>query len=83
MAKDFEVSLADLQSGRRVFMQHCQACHARVSPGKIDPEYWRSILPHMTQRAHLNQKETQHLQNYLIAAHGTVHRFNQDPYSNP
>ena len=83
MAKGLDFSLEDLQKGRKIYMRHCQACHERVPPGKIDPEYWRSILPHMSQRAHLTPQDTQSLQNYLIAAHGTVHRFNQDPTLNP
>lgn len=83
MAQDYEVSLNDLQKGRDIFMQHCNACHERVPPGKIDPEAWRTILPHMSMRAHITKQDTQRLQNYLIAAHGIVHNFNFSHQSNP
>jgi hypothetical protein len=74
MALAMGVEKAELERGRTIYMAHCQKCHPRVPPGKIDPEAWREILPHMSQNAKLRPAQYADLQLYLIAAHGTVHR---------
>ena len=77
MASDMGVEKAQLQRGRDIYMAHCNQCHERVKPAKIDPEYWREILPHMSQNAHLNAAQLRDLQTYLIAAHGAVYQLDQ------
>ena len=74
MATNAGVEKAQLQRGRDLYMTHCHQCHQRIQPGKIDPEYWREILPHMSKNAKLNATQLQDLQTYLIAAHGTVYQ---------
>ncbi|MFM2297896.1 MAG: hypothetical protein RL117_1603 [Verrucomicrobiota bacterium] len=74
MALAMGVRESELQRGHTTYMAHCQKCHPRVPPGKIDPEAWREILPHMSQNAKLRPTEYDELQLYLIAAHGTVHQ---------
>jgi hypothetical protein len=74
MAMDMGVEKPQLQRGRDLYMAHCHQCHARVQPAKIDPEYWREILPHMSKNAKLNSSQLRDLQTYLIAAHGTVYQ---------
>lgn len=76
MAKEMGVEKSQLQRGRNLYMAHCNQCHERVKPAKIDPEYWREVLPHMSQNAKLNSAQLQDLQTYLIAAHGTVYQLN-------
>jgi len=76
MATEMGVEKAQLQRGRDLYMAHCNQCHERVKPAKIDPEYWREILPHMSKNAKLNGAQLQDLQTYLIAAHGTVYQLN-------
>lgn len=73
MALAMGVEQSQLARGREIYLNHCQQCHARIPPGKIDPEAWREILPHMTQNAKLRSEQYDELQLYLIAAHGTVH----------
>jgi mono/diheme cytochrome c family protein len=77
MASDMGVEKAQLQRGRDIYMAHCHQCHERVKPAKIDPEYWREILPHMSQNARLNAAQLRDLQTYLIAAHGAVYHLDQ------
>ena len=77
MARDMGVEQNQLQRGRDVYMAHCQQCHERVTPAKIDPEYWREILPHMSKNAKLSSTQLQDLQTYLIAAHGTVYQLDR------
>ncbi|MGC6467280.1 MAG: hypothetical protein ACON38_15935 [Akkermansiaceae bacterium] len=73
MAKKYEVSQVELARGRGLYMAHCEQCHERVEPGKIDPEFWREITPHMALNARLNDKEEQELLQYVMAAHAEVH----------
>lgn len=73
MATSMGVEQTQLQHGRDLYMANCNKCHERVLPAKIDPEYWREILPHMSHNAKLNEAQLEDLQTYLIAAHGTVY----------
>lgn len=73
MAMAMGVEESRLVRGRVSYMSHCNRCHERVLPGKIDPEYWRGIVPHMAQNADLTGGEETDLLIYLMAAHGTVH----------
>jgi hypothetical protein len=73
MAMEMGTTQQQLQHGRSIYMAHCNKCHERVPPAKIDPEAWREVLPHMSQNAHLNSAQLADLQIYLIAAHGTVY----------
>lgn len=74
MAMEMGTTQQQLQNGRSIYMAHCNKCHERVPPAKIDPEAWREILPHMSENAHLNSTQLADLQIYLIAAHGTVYQ---------
>ena len=73
MAMEMGTTQQQLQHGRSIYMAHCNKCHERVPPAKIDPEAWREILPHMSKNAHLTSAQLADLQIYLIAAHGTVY----------
>ena len=76
MAMALGVETSEIQRGHASYMAKCSQCHDRVPPGKIDPEYWRGIVPHMAANAELSQKEEEELLLYLMAAHGTVHGAN-------
>lgn len=76
MATALGVEQAELERGHATYMQHCSQCHERVPPGKIDPEYWRGIVPHMAVNARIRPSEESELLLYLMAAHGTVHGAN-------
>jgi hypothetical protein len=77
MAREMGVDQPQLQRGREIYMAHCQQCHERVTPARIDPESWREILPHMSKNAKLSAAQLQELQTYLIAAHGTVYQLDR------
>ncbi|MEM1083567.1 MAG: cytochrome c [Verrucomicrobiota bacterium] len=76
MALEMGVEQEQLVRGRALYMENCNRCHDRVLPGKIDPEYWRGILPHMAENADLSDSERDDVLIYLTAAHGTVHGLN-------
>jgi len=73
MAAKYEVKEVTLARGRGIYMAHCATCHERIAPGKIDPEYWREITPHMALNAKLSGKEEKELLHYVMAAHAEVH----------
>ena len=77
MASSMEADKAQLQRGRDIYMAHCNQCHDRIAPAKIDPETWREILPHMSKNAKLSASQLQDLQTYMIAAHATVYHLDQ------
>ena len=73
MAMEYGVEEADLARGRGIYMAHCAACHERVHPGEIDPEFWRGVTPHMATKAKLSDLEETQLLHYMMAAHAEVH----------
>lgn len=73
MARKYEVSQVELARGRGIYMAHCNQCHDRVEPGKIDPEFWREVTPHMAARSKLTDREEEELLQYVMAAHAEVH----------
>lgn len=73
MAKEYEVSEKTLALGRGVYMANCAKCHERVEPGKVDPEFWRGVTPHMAVKANLSDEEEKQLLQYLMVAHAEVH----------
>ena len=76
MALEMGVEQEQLVRGRELYLANCQRCHERVLPGKIDPEYWRGIMPHMGKNANLSKSQETDVLVYLMAAHGTVHGMN-------
>jgi mono/diheme cytochrome c family protein len=73
MALGLGVEYTELMRGHATYMSHCARCHERVPPGKVDPEFWRGIVPHMAARAEIGEAAERELLLYLMAAHGTVH----------
>ena len=73
MADKYEIPQPVLARGRGLYMAHCEQCHERVEPGKVDPEFWRAITPHMAVNARLSDKEEEELLQYVMAAHAEVH----------
>jgi|GEM_PF-4974860 len=69
MARRTAVEPERLENGRAIYLEKCHRCHEQVPPGKLDPEYWRQIIPHMARNAELGRGEQADVLNYLIAAH--------------
>ncbi|MEP4077053.1 MAG: cytochrome c [Haloferula sp.] len=76
MALEMGVEQDQLARGRELYMANCARCHERVLPGKMDPEYWRGVMPHMGENAELSKSQETDVLIYLMAAHGTVHGMN-------
>jgi len=73
MAELMDVSRVRLERGRALYVEHCDRCHSRVPPGRLDAEYWRGIVPHMAEHARLDSAEEEDVLVYLMAAHDEVH----------
>ncbi len=58
-------TLADLQSGRTLFINNCDRCHNLPVPENYTPAQWRTILPNMTNRAGLSASEITLLTKYV------------------
>lgn len=76
MAMENGVEETTLARGRGIYMAHCAACHERVHPGEIDPEFWRGITHHMAIKSKLTSVEEEQLLRYVMAAHADVHDLN-------
>ena len=58
-------TLEELQQGRAIFIDNCNACHQLYSPDNYSPSQWRSILTNMSQRAGLSSTQNQLVTKYL------------------
>ena len=63
------VSLADLDRGRSLYVQKCGSCHALRDPSSLPPEQWRHEIDEMEskQGVRLKSDEQQDIYRYLAA----------------
>ncbi|MCK9641011.1 MAG: hypothetical protein M0R39_13985 [Prolixibacteraceae bacterium] len=58
-------TLADLQSGRSVFINSCGRCHSFYSPDNLSVANWNAIIPNMASRAGLSASEAAQVTKYV------------------
>ncbi len=58
-------TLADLQSGRSVFINNCGRCHSLYSPDNYSAASWKTIVPNMASRAGLSATESLQVLKYV------------------
>jgi len=58
-------TLEDLQQGRALYIENCNACHQLYSPDNYNPSQWRSILGNMSSRAGLSSAQAQLVTKYV------------------
>ncbi|NVO21661.1 MAG: hypothetical protein HXX13_18320 [Bacteroidetes bacterium] len=58
-------TLADLQAGRTLYINHCGDCHELYLPESFSATQWRSILPNMTPRTNLTSAEVSLVTKYV------------------
>lgn len=66
-ASNPDVSLADLQQGRELFIGRCAGCHALPLPSDHSPKEWATVLERMTPLAQLDEDESARVESYLAA----------------
>ena len=61
------VSLADLERGRSLYVQKCGSCHALRAPQSLAPEQWRPEIEKMRtqQGVRLKSEEKEDINRYL------------------
>lgn len=61
------VTLADLERGRSLYVQKCGNCHALRAPQSLAPEQWRPEIEKMRtqQGVRLKSEETDDINRYL------------------
>lgn len=58
-------TLAQLQSGRSIFVNKCGACHGLYSPDSYSSSNWKSILSSMAPRAGLSAADATLVYKYV------------------
>ena len=58
-------TLEELQMGRVLYIDKCEACHQLYSPDTYSPSQWRSILNSMAPKAGMSASEEQLVSKYV------------------
>jgi len=58
-------TLVELQQGRTLYMNNCEACHSLYSPDNYSPASWKNILPNMIGRTNLSQADAALVTKYV------------------
>src|SRR5262245_24078470 len=59
---------ASLESGRQLFLQHCNACHKFPALGEYSDEQWGKIIPRMAAKAELSLADGRAILTFIQAA---------------
>lgn len=68
MAQRSGKSLAQLQQGHAVYINHCGRCHEHQLPGSVNTEDWHVVVPGMAWNAGLKPSDEKAVLAYLLAA---------------
>ena len=58
-------SLSDLQQGRTLYINNCNACHSLYSPDDYSASQWKSIISNMGPRTSLSSSQLILVTKYL------------------
>ncbi len=59
-------TVADLEHGRRIYLERCSSCHQPVAPAKVTPADWPGHIAEMKTRAHLSAEQAQLVERYVV-----------------
>jgi hypothetical protein len=64
-------TVAQLETGRSLYLERCSSCHLPPSPSSLPPEHWPAQVEEMQERAGLDKDQAILVERYLItmAAH--------------
>ncbi len=62
----FSFSADSLKEGYRLYVHKCGNCHFLYRPSKFTVEKWDSVMPVMSGKAMIAQKEKQLILNYIL-----------------
>jgi cytochrome c5 len=60
------VALAELQQGRSLVAAKCSGCHRTPQPTEHRSDEWPKMIDEMSRRAHVDNRERQAMQDYLV-----------------
>ena len=60
-------TLADLKTGRELYINNCGSCHMLHLPGEFTEQQWQKNLHEMSERAKLNPEQTALILKYLTS----------------
>jgi mono/diheme cytochrome c family protein len=63
-----DVTQAQLEQGRSLYVGHCGGCHAVVPPEKHSGDKWRAQIAEMAPRAKLEGPDRELVLRYLLTA---------------
>jgi len=58
-------TLQQLQQGRTLYINNCNACHALYSPDSFTPSQWKSILSSMAPKTSMGTADIQLVTKYV------------------
>ena len=58
-------TLEELQQGRALYIDNCNACHGYYNPDNYSPSQWRNILGNMAPRTSMSSPEVNLVTKYL------------------
>jgi hypothetical protein len=58
-------SLSDLQTGRTLYINNCNACHGLYSPDDYTPAQWKSIISNMGPRTSMSPSDISLVTKYV------------------
>ena len=61
-----DTTLAELETGRRIYLSRCTSCHAPVAPRAVPAQRWPEEVREMSERARLG-KDERAVVKYLVA----------------
>jgi mono/diheme cytochrome c family protein len=61
-------TVADLQRGRELYVNHCSSCHTLYRPQDLPADKWRTLVGEMQVRAKLAPEQAETISRYLVAA---------------
>lgn len=61
------VTLVNLQEGRKLYINKCSSCHNLHAPGKYSPEGWQKVLKKMQPKAKITDSQKDLIFGYLTS----------------
>jgi mono/diheme cytochrome c family protein len=65
-----DLTLAELQQGRTLYLSRCGSCHSLKRPAELSPERWRTEVDNMRRNngVELSDAEARAIERYLAVA---------------
>ena len=65
--EDSQLRLADLQIGRKLYLENCTGCHPLHLPSELNAAVWEKVLGRMQSKTNLTDSQSDLILKYLAA----------------